>query len=284
MKETKKINKGIIIVIVLLIIVILSLIGYIIYEKIENDKTKQNLNNITTSITITNKSNKLSDKELEEYLSYVPISNFYENDAYSGKKIDANKIEKNILYENVINKCENIKNINESISTKYCNEEECKHANHYNVSEFYDKLKTMYNINGKTLDITDFDTTNYGVSKTNNYLIAVQNSSDTRFTKVNKIKNYKITENELIIYEQAGLIIEEGGFIGIYKYHIINDENTFVKKYQLSNDEDESKLLDYYNSAKEYIEENINEFNTYKHTFKLNENNSYYWYSTELSN
>lgn len=284
MKETKKINKGIIIVIVLLIIVILSLIGYIIYEKIENDKTKQNLNNITTSSTITNKSNKLSDKELEEYLSYVPISNFYENDAYSGKKIDANKIEKNILYENVINKCENIKNINESISTKYCNEEECKHANHYNVSEFYDKLKTMYNINGKTLDITDFDTTNYGVSKTNNYLIAVQNSSDTRFTKVNKIKNYKITENELIIYEQAGLIIEEGGFIGIYKYHIINDENTFVKKYQLSNDEDESKLLDYYNSAKEYIEENINEFNTYKHTFKLNENNSYYWYSTELSN
>lgn len=284
MKETKKINKGIIIVIVLLIIVILSLIGYIIYEKIENDKTKQNLNNITTSITITNKSNKLSDKELEEYLSYVPISNFYENDAYSGKKIDANKIEKNILYENVINKCENIKNINESISTKYCNEEECKHANHYNVSEFYDKLKTMYNINGKTLDITDFDTTNYGVSKTNNYLIAVQNSSDTRFTKVNKIKNYKITENELIIYEQAGLIIEEGGFIGIYKYHIINDENPFVKKYQLSNDEDESKLLDYYNSAKEYIEENINDFNTYKHTFKLNENNNYYWYSTELSN
>ena len=49
MKETKKINKGIIIVIVLLIIVILSLIGYIIYEKIENDKTKQNLNNISTS-------------------------------------------------------------------------------------------------------------------------------------------------------------------------------------------------------------------------------------------
>lgn len=284
MKETKKINKGIIIVIVLLIIVILSLIGYIIHEKIENDKTKQNLNNITTSSTITNKTNKLSDKELEEYLSYVPISNFYENDAYSGKKIDANKIEKNILYENVINKCENIKNINESISTKYCNEEECKHANHYNVSEFYDKLKTMYNINGKTLDITDFDTTNYGVSKTNNYLIAVQNSSDTRFTKVNKIKNYKITENELIIYEQAGLIIEEGGFIGIYKYHIINDENPFVKKYQLSNDEDESKLLDYYNSAKEYIEENINDFNTYKHTFKLNENNNYYWYSTELSN
>lgn len=284
MKETKKINKAIVIVIILLILIILSLIGYIIYDKIENDKTKQNLNNITTSSTITNKSNKLSDKELEEYLSYVPISNFYENDAYSGKKIDANKIEKNILYENVINKCENIKNINESISTKYCNEEECKHANHYNVSEFYDKLKTMYNINGKTLDITDFDTTNYGVSKTNNYLIAVQNSSDTRFTKVNKIKNYKITENELIIYEQAGLIIEEGGFIGIYKYHIINDENPFVKKYQLSNDEDESKLLDYYNSAKEYIEENINDFNTYKHTFKLNENNNYYWYSTELSN
>ena len=39
-----------------------------------------------------------------------------------------------------------------------------------------------------------------------------------------------------------------------------------------------------YEFAIKYIEENINEFNTYKHTFKLNENNNYYWYSTELNN
>lgn len=68
MKETKKINKGIIIVIVLLILIILSLIGYIIYEKIESDKTEQN-QNTTSSTTTTNneKNNNLTEKFVTFY-------------------------------------------------------------------------------------------------------------------------------------------------------------------------------------------------------------------------
>lgn len=67
MKETKKINKGIIIVIVLLIIVILSLIGYIIYEKIENDKTKQNQNTTSSTTKVIN-DNNLYKTSIEELL------------------------------------------------------------------------------------------------------------------------------------------------------------------------------------------------------------------------
>ena len=32
----------------------------------------------------------------------------------------------------------------------------------------------------------------------------------------------------------------------------------------------------------QYIKDNLSDFNTYKHTFKLSGNGKYYWYSTEV--
>lgn len=80
MEEIKKINKGLILIIVLLILVILSLIGYIIYENIETDKTKQNSNNITTSIIDDdidyNNSYEISIEELLELTGKTFSENF----------------------------------------------------------------------------------------------------------------------------------------------------------------------------------------------------------------
>ena len=40
----------------------------------------------------------------------------------------------------------------------------------------------------------------------------------------------------------------------------------------------------YVGDYEEYIKDNFSNFNTYKHTFKLNSNGKYYWYSTEVIN
>lgn len=281
MKETKRINKGIIIVIVLLIIVILSLIGYIIYEKIENDKTKQNLNNITTSSTITNKSNKLSDKELEEYLSYVPIkpetdliSNYneyydYDEDAYSGKIENINNINEKLLLAYAYNNAKET-NTEEEITSNMCGDtSKCRADKYVLETDLISEMKKMYNIN--TINSKSFKISGGIVEQNEKYYLAFMNLGASPINKINKILNYEFNNEDLVIYEKAGFIVDLQGEISILK---TTNKDDITKEDPYTNKDDATK----------YIEENINEFNTYKHTFKLNENNSYYWYSTELSN
>ena len=281
MKETKKINKGIIIVIVLLIIVILSLIGYIIYEKIENDKTKQNLNNISTSSTITNKSNKLSDKELEEYLSYVPIKPEtdlindyneyydYDEDAYSGKIENINNINEKLLLAYAYNNAKET-NTEEKITSNICGDtNKCRADIYVLETDLISEMKKMYNIN--TINSKSFKIPGGDVEHYEKYYVAFMNLGASPINKINKILKYEFNNEDLVVYEKAGFIVDLQGEISILK---------------TTNKDDITKEDPYTNRdvAIKYIEENINEFNTYKHTFKLNENNNYYWYSTELSN
>mgnify|MGYP004599996817 FL=1 len=107
MKETKKINKAIVIVIILLILIILSLIGYIIYEKIESDKTEQN-QNTTSSTTTTNneKNNNLTEKfvtfydlGMKEHENYSKVFNIVLNNEKYNMVI-------NNQFENLDDSCE----------------------------------------------------------------------------------------------------------------------------------------------------------------------------------
>lgn len=281
MKETKKINKGIIIVIVLLIIVILSLIGYIIYEKIESDKTKQNINNITTSSTTTTESNKLSDKELEEYLSYVPIKPEtdlindyneyydYDEDAYSGKIENINNIDEKLLLAHAYDKTKET-NTEVEVTSSVCGDtNKCRADKYVLETDLISEMKKMYNIN--TINSKSFKISGGIVEQNEKYYIAFMNLGASPINKINKILNYEFNDEDLVMYEKAGFIVDIQGEISILK---TTNKNDVTKEDPYTNRDDAIK----------FIEENINDFNTYKHTFKLNENNNYYWYSTELSN
>lgn len=281
MKETKKINKGIITVIILLILVILSLISYIIYEKIKSDRTLQNSNNITTSSTTTTESNKLSDKEIEEYLSYVPIkpetdliSNYneyydYDEDAYSGKIENINNINEKLLLAYAYNNAKET-NTEEEITSNMCGDSvKCRADKYVLETDLISEIKKMYNIN--TINSKSFKISGGIVEQNEKYYLAFMNLGASPINKINKILNYEFNNEDLVIYEKAGFIVDLQGEISILK---TTNKDDITKEDPYTNKDDATK----------YIEENINEFNTYKHTFKLNENNNYYWYSTELSN
>ena len=111
MKETKKINKAIVVVIILLILIILSLIGYIIYEKIESDKTKENSNNITTSST-TAINNENKSNLTEKFVTFYDLG-MKEDENYSKT---FNIVLNNEKYDMIINnKFENLDD-----SCKWC--------------------------------------------------------------------------------------------------------------------------------------------------------------------
>lgn len=281
MKETKKINKGIITVIILLILVILSLICYIIYEKIKSDRTLQNSNNITTSSTTTTESNKLSDKEIEEYLSYVPIkpetdliSNYneyydYDEDAYSGKIENINNINEKLLLAYAYNNAKET-NTEEEITSNMCGStNKCRADKYVLESDLISEMKKMYNIN--TINSKSFKIPGGIVEHNEKYYVAFMNLGSSPINKINKVLKYEFNNNNLIIYEKAGFIVDLQGEISILK---TTNKNDITKEDPYTNKDDAIK----------YIEQNINDFNTYKHTFKLNENNNYYWYSTKLSN
>lgn len=283
MKDTKKINKGIITVIILLILVILSLIGYIIYEKIKSDRTLQNSNNIKTSTSTTTKINiiKPSDKEIEEFLSYVPIkpetdliSNYneyydYDEDAYSGKIENINNINEKLLLAYAYNNAKET-NTEEEITSNMCGDtSKCRADKYVLETDLISEMKKMYNIN--TINSKSFKISGGIVEQNEKYYLAFMNLGAYPINKINKILNYEFNNEDLVIYEKAGFIVDLQGKISILK---TTNKNDITKEDPYTNKDDATK----------YIEKNINEFNTYKHTFKLNENNNYYWYSTELSN
>lgn len=283
MKDTKKINKGIITVIILLILVILSLIGYIIYEKIKSDRTLQNSNNIKTSTSTTTKINiiKPSDKEIEEFLSYVPIkpetdliSNYneyydYDEDAYSGKIENINNINEKLLLAYAYNNAKET-NTEEEITSNMCGDtSKCRADKYVLETDLISEMKKMYNIN--TINSKSFKISGGIVEQNEKYYLAFMNLGASPINKINKILNYEFNNEDLVIYEKAGFIVDLQGKISILK---TTNKNDITKEDPYTNKDDAIK----------YIEQNINDFNTYKHTFKLNENNNYYWYSTELSN
>lgn len=83
---------------------------------------------------------------------------------------------------------------------------------------------------------------------------------------------YEFINDELIINEQIAIIVDDTGDVRIY------NGSELIKEYTFNGDQ----TISFEEQAEEYIKNNIKDFNTYKHTFKKNSNNTYYWYSTEI--
>ena len=145
----------------------------------------------------------------------------------------------------------------------------CRADKYVLESDLISEMKKMYNIN--TINSKSFKIPGGIVEHNEKYYVAFMNLGSSPINKINKVLKYEFNNNNLIIYEKAGFIVDLQGEISILK---TTNKNDITKEDPYTNKDDAIK----------YIEQNINDFNTYKHTFKLNENNNYYWYSTELSN
>lgn len=263
--EEKKNNKGLIGVIIVLIVLVLGLVGFIVYDKVLKDDKMTNNENTITKTNKEEVDKKLTEEELENYLNYVPLSQLGK-DAYSGENMNLNTIDKISLLFNSNRETE--KNLNDKSQYFGCVKEQ----------DFNTKIKQMYNmdINNFKSEVKDNETwiESYLILKDEYY--CELGYGGHKYKSKNSNVSYDIDENNLIITEQVGIINEAGGHVTVY-----NGKN-IIKEYSSDNLIEDN--TNYEEVAEEYVKNNIEEFNTYKHTFKQHKDGTYYWYSTELAN
>lgn len=282
----EKKNTGLIILIIVLSILVVGLGGYIVYDKVF---TKEKEEVSTKNETKEEAKIELSNAELEEYLSYVPIkeelNNYedyniyynYTNDAYSGNLETISSLSKDLLMAKVFNLSQKATTKEKSNFTWCGDSTACEGDEYVTIDTFNNTITKMYNI--KNIDVTKFTINGGGVEKTDKYYVSYHGRGGTAIKKYSETINYEIKNNDLIIYERASFIYKDttNNKISILK---TTDPSSIIKSDDGTNYNTDSAIITY---AQSYMNSNQNEFNTFKHTFKLNENNAYYWYSTELN-
>ena len=205
---------------------------------------------------------KISNKELEEYLSYIP-NNVYE------EVTNINDIDKNILIGKLLtdaSSCWEDKNCSFDMEKKlkvkdyYPKKYQKEYKGNY-IPLDYIKNKMLEDYNIELDDIkngTEFnDSHSYVFNK--EYFLPIGFSPIITF---NYINDYEIEEDELIIYNY-------------YTYYGGEEELCDFQGKCIDK-------VDYTKVDGDYLKENKNKFTLYKHTFKKADD-KYYWFSTELA-
>lgn len=136
----------------------------------------------------------------------------------------------------------------------------------------------MYNVDNTTA--TEFSVPGGKIYKAQNTYISWSGRGSTQNIKYSKVIRSEKKDDEIIIYEKAGFL-----FVG---------QVAEIDSFMLKTSNINSKIAETvksgtmpYKENKEfydtYLEKNLNDFNTFKHTFKTN-GTTFYWYSTEVVN
>lgn len=298
--KNKKPNKVIITIISILLICNLIPLGIVGFTKIRtyfNDNTDN-------SGETDNDTEENQRSDIEKLVDYVPsVYDMYLSDgsraldAYSGNNYTSDTIGDGILLYMASNNTKSIESEGgESIEGDYwfCIEAKCSGSVTFKVEDINKTLLSMYNRKDLSLELLGEENAEnvYGI-KTNEislslyspYYIGIQSGGEPPYVKTSKIiSNEKDSNNNLIVYEKAGFILTSLSindsqsteyYANIYKdTGNLFDTANVIKKIEDNNLSEKT--------AKEYIEDNWDLFNTFKHTFKLNSEGKYYWYSTEI--
>lgn len=274
--EEKEKSRGLFWLIIILIVLVLGLVGYIVYDKVlvDNNSVNNNKeNNTSDKSTTTEKIETITNEELEKYLSYVPFSLLHE-DAYHGNNFNISNVNKASLLFTVFHHPE----------LKYATYEDgenCWGGSCILEEEFNKKLVEMYNVQIEMFN-SEYNESEKWVNLESYLLLKDGHYFELGYgggkykSDISNI-SYEIINNELIIKEQIGIIVESVGDV------IIFNGGESIKEYTYTGVED-SDAANFEEQAEKYIKDNINDFNTYKHIFKKNNNGTYYWYSTEVVN
>lgn len=276
----KNVERSIYIVVIVILVGVLSCgITYIVMQNKSSKEIKENnskkeptnKDEENTTIPIDEEKITLSDKELEEYISYVPYR----------AEISREDSKYNAYLNNL-----KVEDFNDIILTEYAlNQAELEYLNDFVEEEYYIKIsatkvknilrkaynKTIENFQtGKNIDNQEYYQINcLGFIYKNNNFYGREGCGKGE-QKISFIDKYELENHDLIIYEYAGVLDD---LIGEFKNIKNNNTITFIDS------EDYDKMI---NDARNYIKENKTKFTKYKHTFKKSET-GYYWYSTEAT-
>ena len=141
-------------------------------------------------------------------------------------------------------------------------------------SKFLILLKDTYNIDS----VKHQDFLNYGYdSSSNKYILKGGWGGPRESGLLSKLIDYKIEDNELIALEKVGFeMMSEKGVL------LTTDRSASADKVVkvITVDDNGEETVNH----KEYFNDNLDKFNTYKHIFKKASDGKYYWYSSEIVN
>ena len=269
-KKEKK-NKAPIIIIIIVVLMVLGLGGYVLYDHFTAPTAEPAPKE--EKITVTK-------QDAEKYLEYVPFPPEYDLDengkttdrygqnAYSGKDITTNQMNEELLlsmaYQEVVVKA----TTPEKVKSEFCGEDETCYGDAYATIEDMNKqVKKMYDLNN--IVSKEFMQKGGTVTKTSKYWAQFNGKGNLNsLEKVSKMVSYKLdNNNNLIITEKAAFAISD---------KIDADAGEL---YKFSN---KSDLITTGQDPEAMFKENEAKLATYKHTFKLDENNNFYYYSTQV--
>lgn len=266
--------KNVLIVIMFVIILFLTALTiYVVVYRKDNDVDNKD-NNIQEN---GNNDANLSDSEMAKYLEYVPylestlVEESYD-DAYSGKNVNIDQINKNILLYSAITNTERYDFKHGDSIPKLENGFDA--ISYYNVIDINDYLNKVYNIDNSNMP-NKIKISGGTVVLKDNYYLPVMGAGSTPYDKyVYSTKHY---------LENNNLVIEEN--VLFYIYNIGDSKcNVYANTSDMHN---ETNVIDIFDldytlanniSLKDYTDKTPTK---YKHTYKK-VNNEYVWYSTEI--
>ena len=237
---------------------------------------------------------------LEKLMTYIPYyrdissdaNNEEINDVYkkSNSEIILENVSNAILYKVYIN-TNTIKDASEiTKAQEECsqNEIECKDADRYTKTvDFNNVMAQMYNKSLNELSVDRFNIPGGTVKKySNNYMYTWFGAGSYNSNKLLFDKKIEYKDNDILIKEKVLFFTEEleNNIINIANY---NSKNSYIKNYDydfsnINYEELENEISSVLmNEHKEELEK---EAKTFTHTFKMQEDGSYYWYSTKEEN
>lgn len=287
MEEKKEVSvkntKSTTLVIVMLIIVILGLAGLVFYQNKLLDKEREKVNSNKTDNTSSEVEQKrFSEEELNNYLKMVPYLQEYnsdagyeemydyDEDAYTGKLVTANDLNEKLLLAQAYRHAERT-DTKEEINHPACGDNKCSAFIYVKEETFKKTVKDMYNID--TIKVDGFNTGEGYVKLSKGYYAAIMTRGSMPIHKYNKLIKYEVKDNDLVIYEKVLFTASISAVTYVLKT-TNSDLSTSLIQPTLGN----------FDEAEKYALNNIDSGNTYKHTFKVNNEGNYYWYSSELVN
>ncbi len=255
--------------VLIVLIALLFITGYgkeqIKKEEPKKDEKKEVV--ITTSPNINFDSIEDEYKEtIDEYLGYVPLQKLkiYSNDAYSGSNFNIDKASTGLLAVSSVNV---YKKTDKEVKACGYDIEGCAICFSDNcilMSETVEKLELYFN---------KFVTPSQITNSLYQYMYSESDYTND-VLKIGKVLSFDSNETDLFITEKVGFAYKNGENIDIYKTSKKEEKILSVKSNQLNSKEVIDEVLN-----------NIDKFNTYKHTFKTREQESdfyYYYYGTEV--
>ena len=231
----------------ILIISLIVLFGALLFSFLYRELNKLEKDNKSKTIN-----EKISKDDLEKYLNYVPFE--YDShvidcsrnsiddctnvikyfDAYSNEKVTINDINDELLLRKAILNTKNVANT-DSFESDFpvCGDSKtCILDDYYKGESVKNKIKEMYN---KDIELKEISVGGGYAYYKNGYYAVWYGAGNYPPTKVNKIIDYNISNNELTITEQAIFMYDEtvvmDGKINITKTTNYK-ENDIIKSFE----------------------------------------------------